>query len=97
MLKRISFYILILFSFTFLFSCFGDKDIDNEYTVSFYFVQGEEIKEYSLKHRNALWDEYVRILNPEDYPVDLSQKAWDHKMNTIQLLKQTVQKKAPKL
>ena len=57
----------------------------------------EEIKEYSLKHRNALWDEYVRILNPEDYPVDLSQKAWDHKMNTIQLLKQTVQKKAPKL
>ncbi|HHU59761.1 TPA: leucine-rich repeat domain-containing protein [bacterium] len=56
MLKRISFYILVLFSFAFLFSCFGDKDIDNEYTVSFYFVQGEEIKEYSqiVKHGEDL-------------------------------------------
>ncbi|MGP6140104.1 MULTISPECIES: nicotinate phosphoribosyltransferase [unclassified Jeotgalibaca] len=57
----------------------------------------EEIKTYSLKHRHALWDEYKRILNPEDYPVDLSQKAWDHKMNTIQQIKQTVQQGAPKL
>lgn len=56
MLKRISFYILMLLSFTFLFSCFGDKDTDNEYTVKFYFVQGDEMKEYSniVKHGEDL-------------------------------------------
>ena len=35
---------------------FWNRDIDNEYTVSFYFVQGEEIKEYSqiVKHGEDL-------------------------------------------
>lgn len=56
----------------------------------------EEIKSYSMRNRRALWDEYVRILNPEEYPVDLSQKAWDHKMATIKRLKQSVQQDSPK-
>ncbi|MFB6364066.1 nicotinate phosphoribosyltransferase [Paenibacillus elgii] len=37
-------------------------------------------------HRNQLtlfWPEYLRKLNPEVYPVDLSPKAWDQKMELI--------------
>ena len=46
-----------------------------------------EIKAYFEARISSLWDEYKRVLNPEAYPVDLSQNAWDHKMNTIALLK----------
>ncbi|HJB23334.1 MAG TPA: nicotinate phosphoribosyltransferase [Candidatus Jeotgalibaca pullicola] len=52
----------------------------------------EAIKDYSTEKKDALWDEYKRILNPEDYPVDLSQKAWDHKMDTINQIKKTIRK-----
>lgn len=52
----------------------------------------EQIKAYSADRKSALWEEYVRILNPEQYPVDLSQKAWDHKMNTIEKLKKNIKK-----
>jgi len=31
-----------------------------------------------------LWDEYKRAMNPEEYPVDLSQKCWDNKMRNIE-------------
>lgn len=56
------------------------------------FVDGEqtyvlpclgEIKDYATASLDALWEEYKRSLNPEPYPVDLSQDAWDHKMNYI--------------
>lgn len=43
----------------------------------------DEIKEYERQNLDSLWDEYKRDLNPQDYPVDLSQKAWDHKMNYL--------------
>lgn len=46
-----------------------------------------EIKDYFEARISSLWDEYKRILNPEAYPVDLSKKAWDHKMDTIEFLK----------
>lgn len=55
----------------------------------------QDIRQYSTERKDALWDEYKRILNPEDYPVDLSQKAWDHKMNTIKEIKQTIRKDDP--
>lgn len=42
-----------------------------------------EIKEYAKQNVSALWDEYKRILNPEQYPVDLSQKLYDEKMESI--------------
>ena len=32
---------------------------------------------------SALWDEYKRDLNPEVYPVDLSQKCYDNKLKLI--------------
>ncbi len=38
----------------------------------------------------------MRTLNPEEYPVDLSQECWDHKMNYIQTVREQVEKKHTK-
>lgn len=51
----------------------------------------EEIKAFSNREVDALWDEYKRILNPEQYPVDLSQKLYDEKMDSIQKIRQKVE------
>ena len=53
----------------------------------------DEIKEYSFESLDALWDEYKRDLNPQDYPVDLSQKLYDHKMNIINTVRDHVNHK----
>ncbi|MFL1696240.1 nicotinate phosphoribosyltransferase [Weissella kandleri] len=44
----------------------------------------QTIQAYSESRLDHLWSEYRRGLNPQEYPVDLSQKAWDNKMNLIQ-------------
>ena len=44
----------------------------------------QEIRQYAHDNLELLWDEYKRSLNPEEYPVDLSQKCWDNKMRNIQ-------------
>lgn len=43
-----------------------------------------EIQSFVQKNLDYLWDEYKRILNPEEYPVDLSEKCWNNKMKKIQ-------------
>ncbi|MDR3190424.1 MAG: nicotinate phosphoribosyltransferase [Lactobacillaceae bacterium] len=43
----------------------------------------QEVRAYSMERLDALWSEYKRTLNPQEYPIDLSQAAWDHKMNLI--------------
>ncbi|CAM5217508.1 Nicotinate phosphoribosyltransferase OS=Ureibacillus acetophenoni OX=614649 GN=SAMN05877842_11617 PE=3 SV=1 [Ureibacillus acetophenoni] len=43
-----------------------------------------EMQKYAFDRLDLLWDEYKRSLNPEEYPVDLSQKCWDNKMRNIQ-------------
>ena len=40
---------------------------------------------------DLLWDEYKRSLNPEEYPVDLSQKCWDNKMRNIREVQEMVE------
>lgn len=50
----------------------------------------EEMKQYTFANLELLWDEYKRSLNPEAYPVDLSQKCWDNKMRNIEEVKQMV-------
>jgi len=50
----------------------------------------EEIKQYVVQNLDLLWDEYKRSMNPEEYPVDLSQKCWDNKMRNIQEIKQSI-------
>ena len=51
----------------------------------------EESRDYLKQNLDALWDEYKRITNPEDYPVDLSQKCWDNKMRNIEEVKEKVE------
>ncbi|MFC6253089.1 nicotinate phosphoribosyltransferase [Secundilactobacillus hailunensis] len=43
-----------------------------------------DIKARCSQKLDNLWPEYKRDLNPQKYPVDLSQKLWDNKMNLIQ-------------
>lgn len=44
----------------------------------------EEIRNYSYEQLSSQYEEHRRILNPEQYPVDLSQELYDLKMNTIE-------------
>ncbi len=43
----------------------------------------DEIKAYATKELDELWNEYKRVLNPQDYPVDLAKDVWDNKMTLI--------------
>ena len=52
----------------------------------------EDMKQYAFANLGQLWDEYKRSLNPEAYPVDLSQKCWDNKMRNIEEVKEMVQR-----
>jgi nicotinate phosphoribosyltransferase len=51
----------------------------------------EESREYLRQNLDALWDEYKRTMNPEEYPVDLSKKCWDNKIRNIQEVKEKVE------
>ena len=49
----------------------------------------QEIKQYAEQHLESLWEEYKRLLNPQDYPVGLSKKCYDNKMKIIQTIRET--------
>jgi nicotinate phosphoribosyltransferase len=51
----------------------------------------EESREYLKKNLAFLWEEYKRILNPAEYPVDLSKKCWDNKLKNIEEVKEKVE------
>ena len=50
----------------------------------------QEIRNFVQENLQVLWEEYRRNLNPAEYPVDLSQKCWDNKMNHIRNVKRRV-------
>lgn len=50
----------------------------------------KDMQQYAFENLELLWDEYKRSLNPEEYPVDLSQKCWDNKMKNIQEVRNMV-------
>src|SRR5690606_24788237 len=50
----------------------------------------DEMRNYAHENLNLLWDEYKRSMNPEEYPVDLSQKCWDNKMRNIREVQELV-------
>ncbi|MHA8110680.1 nicotinate phosphoribosyltransferase [Lactobacillaceae bacterium Melli_B4] len=52
----------------------------------------DEIRDHANQVLASLWPEYKRLLNPQDYPVDLSKKCWDDKMNLIEKIRTYVQK-----
>lgn len=49
-----------------------------------------DIQSYAHDNLGQLWDEYKRMLNPAEYPVDLSQKCWNNKMRIIEAVKNKV-------
>ena len=51
----------------------------------------EQMRTYAKDNLELLWDEYKRSLNPEEYPVDLSQKCWDNKMRNIREVQEMVE------
>lgn len=57
----------------------------------------DEIRDYAEANYNDLWEEYKRILNPEQYPVDLSKKLYNEKMDSIRELKETVAQKVAQI
>lgn len=53
----------------------------------------EHMQTYAKENLQLLWEEYTRSLNPEEYPVDLSQKCWDNKMRNIKEVKDKLKKR----
>jgi len=51
-----------------------------------------EIQNFVKKRLAVLWEEYKRTNNPEEYPVDLSAKIWDHKMDSIRQVREKIKK-----
>lgn len=47
----------------------------------------EEIRAYAQKSLSKQWEEHKRLLNPEQYPVDLSEKLYKVKVDTIEHFK----------
>lgn len=68
------------------------KKVVNQGEVVYTSPSVEEMKQFAFKNLDQLWDEYKRSLNPEEYPVDLSQKCWDNKMRNIEEVKEMVQR-----
>lgn len=49
------------------------------------------IKKDVQENLGLLWEEYKRSLNPEPYPVDLSQKCWNNKMLHIDEVRKKIE------
>lgn len=43
----------------------------------------QESAQYFKENKKTLWNEYLRLLNPEFYPVDLSAKCWENRNNIL--------------
>lgn len=52
-----------------------------------------EIRQFAADNLHVLWEEYKRLLNPAEYPVNLSQDCWDNKMKLIKEAQQKVQQR----
>lgn len=53
----------------------------------------EEMRSFVNENLELLWDEYKRSMNPEEYPVDLSEECWNNKMDLIHRVKAEVKEK----
>ncbi|MBA1434697.1 nicotinate phosphoribosyltransferase [Bombilactobacillus bombi] len=50
----------------------------------------QQTRTYCRQSLDSLWEEYKRDLNPQDYPVDLSKRLYNHKMKYIEYVHQQV-------
>ncbi|MEZ7765654.1 nicotinate phosphoribosyltransferase [Gemella sp. 27098_8_92] len=55
------------------------KDGQQVYTIP----SVQESAQYFKENKKILWNEYLRLLNPEFYPVDLSTKCWKNRNNIL--------------
>jgi nicotinate phosphoribosyltransferase len=53
----------------------------------------QDMRVFVNENLDLLWDEYKRSMNPEEYPVDLSDECWTNKMNLIQKVKADVKER----
>lgn len=65
-----------------------DIFIDGELVYDLPHVQA--IKAFAAESKKVLWDEYLRISNPEEYPVDLSDKCWENRNENIKQIRDHV-------
>ncbi|WP_191451348.1 nicotinate phosphoribosyltransferase [Lactobacillus gallinarum] len=54
----------------------------------------DEIKKFVADNLDGLWDEYKRSLNPQEYPVDLSQNLYESKMDLIQDIRRKIRERS---
>ena len=72
-------------------------DIYKEGQLAYDLPSLSEIQDYARQEFDKLWDEYKRVLNPQDYPVDLARDIWQDKMDLIdQMRKKAYQTGAEK-
>lgn len=83
---------------------FRQKKVRNFYAVPLLkpiFQQGElvyhlpsleEIRTYHRSQLSLFWEEYLRLLNPEEYPVDLSVELWNKKRNLLNSIYKQIRK-----
>lgn len=50
----------------------------------------QEIRQYHQQQLNLFWEEYLRLLNPEEYPVDLSKQLWEEKQRLLNKIYQEI-------
>ncbi|MGT2934062.1 nicotinate phosphoribosyltransferase [Streptococcus catagoni] len=62
-------------------------DIFDKGRLVYHLPELKDIQEYARRAFDNLWDEYKRILNPQDYPVDLARDVWQNKMNLIEKIR----------
>lgn len=49
-----------------------------------------EIRAHHQKQLSLFWEEYLRLLNPEEYPVDLSRQLWNTKRELLESIHQQI-------
>ncbi|PTM59746.1 nicotinate phosphoribosyltransferase [Desmospora activa] len=49
-----------------------------------------ELRDRHQEERSLFWEEYLRLLNPEEYPVDLSPELWETKQQLVQKIYRTI-------
>ncbi|MGT2743994.1 nicotinate phosphoribosyltransferase [Streptococcus phocae subsp. phocae] len=54
----------------------------------------KEIKAYARNEFKKLWDEYKRVLNPQDYPVDLALDVLQNKLDLIEKIRHETYEKS---
>lgn len=69
------------------------KDIFNKGEQVYQVPDLKTIKQFTKDNLARLWDEYKRSLNPQEYPVDLSQDLYESKMDLIQDIRQKTRKR----